>query len=75
MDFCCYASVGNSSQHHCLFSAKTSPSPEFSCWQAEGLFQLDKRNAQHVFLQSAVIKHLAGASVMLLGELCMDSWA
>lgn len=60
------------------FQQKTSPSPEFSCWQAEGLFQLGKKkkkNAQHVFLQSAVIKHLAGAAVMLLGESSMHSWS
>lgn len=26
-----------------IFSIKTNPSPDFSCWQAEGLFHLDKR--------------------------------
>lgn len=40
---CCNASEGNSSQHHCLFWAQTSLSPEFSCWQPKGLFQLDKK--------------------------------
>lgn len=43
MVFWCNASDGTSSQHHCLFSGKICPSPEFSCWQAEGLFQLDKK--------------------------------
>lgn len=28
------------------FQQKTSPSPEFSCWQAEGLFQLGEKKKE-----------------------------